>query len=267
MKDFRPLGALAAIVAVAVMSGPAFAGPIISNWYVIGGVGNKACSEACGASAKITETYNSITETAVFKIAITDTQANPYSAGDLVSGIVLSLNESYGSVGFDTSPPAPSAQNETLITVDSNFGPYTETMNVQTHWGVGAAASGSSCAASGSTITLETAGGCAQPAQPINMIIGQPDSSGNYSNANSSVDDGHFSPYILGTGIFWVDVTGLSGSLPPEISGVTFAFGTGPDVSLPGVPEPASLSIFLAGFGLIGGTLYARRRKSSAAGQ
>ena len=258
MKYVR-LGSLAlgAMMAVAMLTVPAKAGPIISNWAVTG-----LCSggEACGASATVTETYDT-NGTATFEIALTDTEANPKSAGDLLSGFTFSLNDTYSS-SVKVSP-----QSETLITVKSATGPYTEKSAAPTHWGVGITTK--DCSGASSCIGLETAGSLAKPHQPIDMIIGLPDSHGNYSNANSSITDGHFSPYILGTGIFFVNVSGLPHNLtlPPEISGVQFAFGTSPDSYLIGrrVPEPSSLPVLLMGLGFIGGALYFGRKKAIAA--
>jgi len=231
--------AFGAMAATVVLSAPAEATPTTTHWYVIGGMGNKGCSEACRATATITFVSSGILE-----VQLSDTEANPKSAGDLLSGIIISLGESAGPVSL-TSQSGP------LINVTGNNNGYTTVSGSPTHWGVGS---------SGDDITLETAGNDAQGGEPTNMIIGQPNGSGNYSNANSSVDDGHFSPYILGTGIFFIHDAALT--LPPDITGVVFAFGTSPDTFLKGVPEPLTLSLF--GTGLAGAVAMRRRRKAKA---
>jgi PEP-CTERM motif len=203
-------------------------------------VSSGTCSEACAGTASITPGDGTLT------IVLTDTQANPRSAGDLLSSIEITPSGSLGT-------PTLFSQNGELITVSSNTGPYTITAGPPTHWGVGT---------SGGQIVLETAGPFAEPHQPINMIIGPPDGSGNYSNGNSSVVDGHFSPYINGTGTFVIDDLAITAST--RISAVTFNFGTGPDTFLPGVPvpEPSTWAMMLFGFA---GLAYAGYRKAKTA--
>ena len=217
---------LHAVAVVGVVGFSASAGATTFNF-----VSSGSCSEACSASAAITPGAGILT------IVLTDTQANPRSAGDLLSSIEVTPSGSLGT-------PSLTSQNSDLITVTSNTGPYTITPGPATDWGVGT---------SGGQIVLETAGPFAQPMQPINMIIGPTDASGNYSNASSSITDGHFSPYINGTGTFVIADSAIT--TDTLISAVTFNFGTGPDTFLPGVPshpvsEPASL--LLLGSGLIG---------------
>jgi hypothetical protein len=115
-------------------------------------------------------------------------------------------------------------------------------------------------------IVLETAGPFAVGGAPINMIIGPPDGSGNYSNGNASVVDGHFSPYINGTGTFVISDSAITATTVICPTCVTFDFGTGPDTFQPGreVPVPAALPLFVTGIGGLGLLGWRRKRKAQA---
>jgi hypothetical protein len=107
---------------------------------------------------------------------------------------------------------------------------------------------------------LETAGSFAVGGAPINMIIGPPGPGGNYSNGNASVVDGHFSPYINGTGTFVISDAAITAGT--VITAVTFDFGTGPDTFLPGTLVPLPPAALLFGTALVGlGILGRRGRK------
>jgi len=199
------------------------------------------CSEACAANVSITPGAGTLT------ITLTDTQANPHSAGDLLSGLTISTN--LGSLGTATL----GSQAGGLITVASTTGPYTTSGGPPTHWGAGV---------SGATFVLETAGSFAVGGAPINMIIGPPNGSGNYTGV-ASVTDGHFSPYINGTGTFVIDDSLITAAT--VITGVNFLFGTTPDTSLSGtacvvgtpgcvsaIPEPSTLVLLGAGLLALG---------------
>jgi hypothetical protein len=209
-----------------------------------------SCSEACSGTAVITPGASTLT------VVLTNTQANPHSAGDLLSSIEITPNITLSSIGGVFLQ-----QSGQLITVMSTTGPYTTSPGPPFHWGVGLNP------ANPSQILLATAGPNAFFGTPINMIIGPTDGSGNYSNANSSITDGHFSPYINGTGTFVFPVTGITPST--TITSVSFDFGTGPDTVLPGVPVttpvPEPNSLVLLGSGLITTAAFHqwRKRKTS----
>jgi hypothetical protein len=194
-------------------------------------------------------------------VVLTDTQANPRSAGDLLSSIEITPS---GSVGT----PTLSSQAGSLITVTSTTGPYTTSPGPPTHWGVGVVTT--NCETGTSCIALETAGPVAVGGKPINMIIGPPDAMGNYSNVNGSFIHAGFGPFINGTGTFVIADAAITSAT--TIAGVTFDFGTGPDTFLPGVPVPAppigrGLPVLLAvGSMLFGAKLVERSKKRCSPG-
>lgn len=209
------------------------------------------CSEACAANAVITPGAGSLT------VVLNDTQANPRSAGDLLSSIEITPS---GAVGT----PSLFSQAGSLITITSNTGPYVTSPGPPTHWGVGA---------SGSEIVLETAGSFAVGGKPIDMIVGPPDGSGNYSNANNGFLTSGFSPFLNGTGTFIISDSAISADT--TITAVSFDFGTGPDTTLPGsvctpgtpncasgppipTPEPSALAL-LGGALVIFGVIWRRK--------
>jgi hypothetical protein len=100
------------------------------------------------------------------------------------------------------------------------------------------------------------------------MIIGPPNSSGNYTG-NSSVTDGHFSPYINGTGTFIVADTAITATTPFPAS-VTFSFGTAlNENTLPGTPSgvPLPPAALLFGTALVGMGILGRRRRNNGVAQ
>jgi PEP-CTERM motif-containing protein len=242
MRKFLSFGAGAVAASLLLAAGGgANATPFFFN-------ASGTCSEACAANAEITPGAGTLT------VVLTDSQANPRSAGDLLSNLEITPSGSVGSASLFS-------QAGSLITVTSTTGPYTISPGPPTHW---------EASTSGTEIVLDVFSG----ATPINMIIGPPDGSGNYSNSNSSINDGHFSPYINGTGTFVIDDSAITADT--TITDVTFSFGTSlNEHTLPGsvctpgtpncssgppilTPEPSALALF-GGALVVFGMMWRRR--------
>jgi hypothetical protein len=191
------------------------------------------------AQADITLGSNSIT------VVLTSLTSNPTSAGDLLSGIEIFL---------DDAPTTATLTSQSGVLIDvAKGGAVTNVTGNPTHW---------SDALSGTEINLATVG--LGGAKPKNLII---DGDGDYSNANASIPN--FKPLIKGAGTF---VLTLTGAATPTIDHVVFEFGTGPDSTAagtctvgcsstppPGVPEPAAWALMILGFGGAGAMLRRRR--------
>jgi len=210
-------------------------------------------------------------------IAITDTEANPKGAGQLLSGLSFLLQNA-GTTLPDIGTLSDTINNDSngngtggAVTVLSASLTTTTTTSKPGTWQFGTVSQEGQGKA-GFDLTTLTGG------SPENMIIGP----GPYTNANSSIT-GH-SPSLAGTVDFSIsDFPGLTTST--VLSDVNFFFGTGPDASealtctsgcsgtistgvITATPEPFSL--FLAGGALIAIGLLRRRsphRPDSDTGQ
>jgi hypothetical protein len=190
---------------------------------------------AINGQAVITTGANSLT------IALTSLVNNPTSIGQEVSGIQITLANVPGTVTLFS-------KSGVLIDGDGN-----PVGGVIDHWGT---------TISGGVIYLATAGTGAPGGSPYDLITG----SAPYTNGNASIDV--HSPSIQNTGTF---VLNLTGAPNPIITGVKIEFGTQPEsiinavctAGCGAVPEPATWSMLIVGFGLIGAGM--RRRRSLGA--
>jgi hypothetical protein len=88
-------------------------------------------------------------------------------------------------------------------------------------------------------------------AGPAHLIIGSPDGSGNYSNANSSIaGNGPHNPFLNQSATF--TITGAGITADTVVTSATFSFGTTSGNNVPGVvvPEPSSLVVSVGSLGV-----------------
>ncbi len=167
-------------------------------------------------------------------IELINLQANPTSAGQLISGLNFNITGS-------TSSGSLSDVNSGDITYISSGGSYsTITPDSLTRW---------KAKETGSTVNLSALGG----GQPDHLIIGPDnagdlDGTGKYNKANASIYN--FLPVVLGSAYFTIAINGVTTN--SVLSNVQFQFGTKPDTTIIGqvvpnapnpvpVPEPTTV--------------------------
>jgi hypothetical protein len=132
-------------------------------------------------------------------------------------------------------------------------GTFTDGSSVSTGWKL----------TPGSTFELDVLGAKIGPAH---TILGSPDGSNVYSNANSSIAGNKpHNPFLAGTVSFDIAITGLTAS--DTVDSATFSFGTTVGDNVPGsgpppqnpVPEPTSMLLMSGLLGLLGVPALRRR--------
>ncbi len=179
-------------------------------------------------------------------VTLNNTQANPTSVIQNLSDLFIAFNNSQVSGSLTSSSGMERS-------VAKTGGTFTNGPTVSTGWEVDDVAS--------TGLRLHVLG---TPVAPAHLIIGPPDGSNLYSNANGSIAGNKpHNPFLAETATFDLSVAGVTADT--AITGVTFSFGTteGNNVTVgrgppppPPVPEPAS--IVLAGLGMVGFAAYRR---------
>ncbi len=182
----------------------------------------------------------------ILTISLTNLQNNPHSAGQVLSdfGFTLSSGQTTGTLGSST------ALFERRVNDNGTFN--TPGFNVSTGWALENNVSGG----------LRLCDLCAGGAAPTHTIIGGPDNSSNYSDANDSIanTNGPHNPFLAGVVTFTITIPGLSSAA--YVDSVFFSFGTTEGDNVRGqctlscivrpqvtVPEPSSLLLLGAGLG------------------
>ena len=203
---------------------------------------------AVNASATFITAPGSIT------VVLSDLLADPKSVGQLLSDVSFTFtgaSATGAALGFNIGQEVTVADNGTATT--GGF--------VATGWGLSAPGP--------TTLHLD---GLGQPTTPSHLLIGPPDASGTYSNANSSIagNDPH-NPFLNQTAGFVIDL--LDPTALATITGVIFSFGTTEGAELvtgtPGgtptpfeigpTPIPSTVWLFAGALGLLG--MLSQRKK------
>ena len=209
-----------------------------SSVFVIPANTNNGADLPVAASATFSFGSDSVT------ITIQNLEANPTASNQLISGLQFTLSgaptgQSFSSgsaVEMTLSPP-----NYTLL----NGGNPVAT----TRWHL----------ASSNELTALGGG------QPSQLIIGPPNGSNQYSNANGGSHN--FNPNLFESATFTLTYAGGVTSAT-TVSGVKFEFGTNPseDGIIPviaTVPEPSSLTCAATGILMLAGYTWRRRRAAA----
>ncbi len=182
------------------------------------------------------------------KITLTNLQANPTSVVEGLSRLEFTV-----STGQTSGTLLSGLGTERTIAGDGTYSDAGSTT-----------AAGWPLFTAGSQLDLDLLG--SGGAGPSHVLLGPPNGSNVYSNANGSIaGNGPHNPFLGGTATFDISVPGVTTALS-TISAVTFSFGTSHDSSAdndPGtiVPEPASMSLALTGLLSAAGLVAAYRGK------
>jgi hypothetical protein len=256
MKQLSLTGrALLACAALILGTGNANAALII---FGANGAGNDG---SLSATAEFHTSYDSASQTATITVTITNNlKPGDYtSQGQAVSSLQFTVNSTPTAV----TPGSASGQ---LIDVGSG-GLVTPLGGTPDRW---LSTAGNDLSLKGNSVTLAVAGNQVGGGNPTEMILGLPDNTGAYPNANSGgATNGHFDPWVEGSATFTVKLSGLS-SLP-DITATQFGFGTSPDTTLDGNlifhnPEPTSLALAAMSIGSLGFVRLIRSRRRALPG-
>ncbi len=163
-------------------------------------------------------------------ITITDLEANPTDVAQTVSDLEFFLSN-----GATTGTLSSSSGQQIKVHDDGTF---TLGSMVTTGWGLNNNVGGG--------LQLDALGYVG----PKGLIIGPPDTGGNYSNAKGSIaGNSAHNPFLDQTATFNVAVTGVTAAT--RITGVKFSFGTTEGqyivTGMVGAPEPSAILLVLGG--------------------
>jgi hypothetical protein len=197
--------------------------------------------EPLNASAKFTTVDNG-NGTGTLTIVLTNLQANPTSAAQLISDIQFTLSpDALNGTGTNLT------QSGSGITITGNTSGDITTGPLTVQWGY-------------TQLTNHIDDLAAGGSSPAQTIIGAPNGSGAYSNANNSITGNH-NPHIDQSATFTLVYSGMTGA--STVTSATMSFGTAAGVEVHSlVPEPSRSAALLglSAMGVIGMVVGWRRR-------
>ena len=206
------------------------------------------------AKAVFTTTSGSGSNPGTLTITLTDLQANPKDVAQLLSDLSFKVSGATTLNGATLS----SSSGQVLTVNNNSSGGYTLGSTVATGWVP---------TLSGNSGLLDVLSGPGH-AGPAHLIIGPPNGSNAYSNANGSIKNGAHNPFLNQSATF--TITGLGITAATTVTSATFSFGTTEgQYSITGqaVPEPTSLVMGAVGLGFVGAIgFYRSRRRAQAVG-
>jgi len=194
--------------------------------------GSFTFSTPLGATAggqPVNATANLATINGVVGINITNNQANPTSIIQAVSDLFFDLS------------------NVTGGTLTASFGGTRNIAADGTFTNGNAVTTGWALSNVGSTFHLNVLGTAIGPAH---LIIGGPDNSNVYSNANGSIaGNTPHNPFLAQSASFFISDPGIT--FDTQVSNVHFSFGTAPGTNVPNIPDSGA-TVALLGLVLLG---------------
>lgn len=227
IAGMRGLVALtAAVLSVVLLLGP---GQVHATSIQFDFTGTPSCGSCNPLPVSVAATF--VTLTGEVQISLVNNTVNPTSVIQNLSDLVFVL-----STGQTSGTLSPSSGSSGIARTVASNGTFTDGGTVAAGWVP---------SSTGTGLKLDdlAAGG----AGPQHTLIGLPNGSNVYSNANGSIaGNGPHNPFLFGPVTFDLLVPGVTAD--SSISSVTFSFGTdSTDLGLaPGapVPEPTTLLLF-----------------------
>jgi len=163
-----------------------------------------------------------VTSADTVNVTLQNLTANPKSVGQNISDFSFNLT------GGDTSLASITSSSGRERTVASD-GTFTDGSAVATAWSLDSAPAG--------FIHLDVLG---TPEAPKHTILGTPDGSNVYSNANDSIakTGGPHNPFLAGPVTFTLSVPGVTTGTSVNLTNAFFSFGTTAGDNVAAVPTP-----------------------------